>query len=156
MRIIATTSRNLFKRHESTAGRNCPIRYHYKIQQANTPSISGDVFYIIGGLYGNQFALSEILDLKNKEESITHKEVKLLFNGDFNWFNTEKETFERINSIVQSHIVSATTFDNLILRLSKEISRTRYHGNGGNKIGWIVPSVVDVPIQSNWVILQQK
>ena len=45
-----------------------------------------------GGLYGNVEALHEILAMKARDER-NGPEVRLLFNGDFNWFDIDDQSF---------------------------------------------------------------
>ena len=48
-----------------------------------------DVLYVVGGLYGNAFALNAVEQLASKESG----NVRICFNGDFNWFNKSLEDF---------------------------------------------------------------
>ncbi|WP_394672178.1 hypothetical protein [Limnobacter sp.] len=83
-----------------SAGRSCPIRYQYgaaKIAQA--PLIACDVLYVVGGVYGNAHALDTIEQLAAHETG----EVRICFNGDFNWFNKSPEDFVHINQRVLKH-----------------------------------------------------
>lgn len=82
------------------AGRSCPIRYQYgpaKIAQRLPTQC--DVLYVVGGLYGNAFALDTIENLAVQETG----EVRICFNGDFNWFNKSPEDFAHINQRVLQH-----------------------------------------------------
>ncbi|MCE2746473.1 MAG: hypothetical protein LW710_11295 [Burkholderiales bacterium] len=82
------------------AGRSCPIRYQYgaaKIAQA--PLVACDVLYVVGGLYGNGFALNAVENLAAQEAG----HVRICFNGDFNWFNKSPEDFIQINQRVLKH-----------------------------------------------------
>lgn len=82
------------------AGRSCPIRYQYgaaKIAQA--PAVKCDVLYVVGGLYGNSFALDAIEAMAAQEQG----QVRICFNGDFNWFNKSPEDFVHINQRVLKH-----------------------------------------------------
>ncbi len=82
------------------AGRSCPIRYQYgaaKIAQA--PAIPCDVLYVVGGLYGNPYALDAIEALAAQETGV----VRICFNGDFNWFNKSPDGFLAINQRVLKH-----------------------------------------------------
>ena len=54
--------------------------------------------YVIGGLYGNPFALDALLRLKQIEP-----DAQLVFNGDFNWFDIDDADFARINNEVLRH-----------------------------------------------------
>ena len=55
---------------------------------------------MIGGLYGNPYALTRILELWSDELG----EVRLVFNGDFNWFDVEPDDFRKINREVLKHL----------------------------------------------------
>ncbi len=66
--------------------------------------MSEDVLFVIGGLYGNPYALDEIEQMALAEERQGHR-VKLVFNGDFNWFNASDTLFRQINNRVLDHTV---------------------------------------------------
>lgn len=85
----------------SDAGRNCPLHYRYSPSSLNrTPELACDTLYAVGGLYGNEAALAEVLAVFAAEAG----DKQLVFNGDFNWFNIDSASFQRINEIVLSHI----------------------------------------------------
>ena len=54
---------------------------------------------MIGGLYGNPFALKRIFAIA-QQEPVT---PTLVFNGDFNWFNIDDASFSDINLAVLEH-----------------------------------------------------
>jgi len=82
------------------AGRSCPLSYRYSPAVFNrNPEIVTDTLYVIGGLYGNGPALDALLALAAMEKT----PPTLVFNGDFNWFNTAPATFARINETVLNH-----------------------------------------------------
>lgn len=58
-----------------------------------------DVLYVVGGLYGNVPALEQIETLFAAEQGNKH----MVFNGDFNWFNTDPNHFAHINEVVLAH-----------------------------------------------------
>lgn len=95
-----------------TEGRSCPLdyRYHPAALCENVTQVDEDVLYIIGGLYGNPFALDEIENMARAEER-QGRRVKLVFNGDFNWFNVSDELFRDINNRVLSHTASLGNVD---------------------------------------------
>ncbi|MGM0768185.1 MAG: hypothetical protein ACQEV6_09170 [Pseudomonadota bacterium] len=95
-----------------TEGRSCPLAYRYDPGAlGNQPEpVFEDVLYVIGGLYGNPFALDEIEDMARAEERQGHR-VKLVFNGDFNWFNASDALFRQINNRVLDHTVSLGNVD---------------------------------------------
>lgn len=88
-------------------GRSCPLAYRYApadlCRQARESS--GDVLYVIGGLYGNVHALDEIERMARAEEA-GGRRVQLVFNGDFNWFNASDDLFRAVNERVLRHIAS--------------------------------------------------
>ncbi|MFL1454619.1 hypothetical protein ACJO5Y_09275 [Marinobacter sp. GN3S48] len=96
----------------SSEGRSCPLAYRYHpaslCQEAS--QVSEDVLYVIGGLYGNPFALDEIEQMALAEERQGHR-VKLVFNGDFNWFNASDTLFRQINNRVLDHTVTLGNVD---------------------------------------------
>lgn len=86
-------------------GRSCPLSYSYGARALNqAPSFRAETLYVAGGLYGNRFALSTILDMAQKEERKGPR-VTLCFNGDFNWFNASDPDFRQINTTVLEHLV---------------------------------------------------
>jgi hypothetical protein len=60
------------------------------------------VLYVVGGLYGNEQALARVLELFVAERG----PKKLVFNGDFNWFNIAPHAFERVNTAVLGHLAT--------------------------------------------------
>lgn len=87
-------------------GRSCPIHYRYAPERLCADPIpeTADVLYVIGGLYGNPLALDAI-EAMTRAETDRGRSVRLLFNGDFNWFNTDPATFEDLNGRVLAHPV---------------------------------------------------
>ena len=81
-------------------GRSCPLHYRYAAADfARAADLQADTLYVIGGLYGNAPALETILDLAAHDAGT----VTLVFNGDFNWFNSDDATFAAINHAVLRH-----------------------------------------------------
>ncbi|MET4026365.1 hypothetical protein ABIE59_001891 [Marinobacter sp. MBR-99] len=87
-----------------TEGRSCPLAYRYRPEElCREPThVFDSVLYIVGGLYGNPFALDEIEAMVRAEQRHGHR-VKLVFNGDFNWFNADAALFREINGRVLDH-----------------------------------------------------
>ncbi len=78
-------------------GRSCPLHYRYSPATLNRPAeIEADTLYVVGGLYGNRPALDAIVDRYRAEPGT----ARLVFNGDFNWFNVDPAGFEQINAAV--------------------------------------------------------
>jgi hypothetical protein len=83
----------------SGPGRACPVDYRYGPHALAAPaSIEAETLYVAGGLYGNPFALEALLDLAAAEPG-----SRVVFNGDFNWFNVDAADFRRINEDVLAH-----------------------------------------------------
>jgi hypothetical protein len=85
----------------STPGRTCPLHYRYAPSVFARPPHLADLeaLYVVGGLYGNEPALREVLRLFQQEQG--HK--ALVFNGDFHWFDAEPAAFQRIQRAVLAH-----------------------------------------------------
>ncbi|MDP3225131.1 MAG: hypothetical protein Q8M96_18500 [Rubrivivax sp.] len=81
-------------------GRTCPLHYRYgPAVFSQAPAQACEVLYVVGGLYGNEPALDQVLALFEQETG----DKRLVFNGDFNWFNIDPGSFERLNSRVLMH-----------------------------------------------------
>ncbi len=84
-------------------GRSCPLHYQYgpAVFKADAPDHLADldVLYVVGGLYGNESALYEVLRLFAQETG----RKRLVFNGDFHWFDADPAIFARIQATVLSH-----------------------------------------------------
>jgi hypothetical protein len=81
-------------------GRTCPLAYRYPPSVfASAASIHARVLYVVGGLYGNPFALDALEALAAREA----EPPVLLFNGDFHWFDTDPATFSSIDQRVAGH-----------------------------------------------------
>ncbi|MBL8382828.1 MAG: hypothetical protein JNM90_07135 [Burkholderiales bacterium] len=80
-------------------GRACPLSYHYGAAALSRPhDFDADAIYVVGGLYGNPFALAAACELAAREPR-----SRLVFNGDFNWFNVDDDLFRDINAAVLAH-----------------------------------------------------
>lgn len=80
-------------------GRSCPLDYRYAEGALRAaPSIEADTLIVAGGLYGNPFALDALLAMAAAEPG-----ARLIFNGDFNWFDIDAGDFRRINETVLEH-----------------------------------------------------
>ncbi|MFV8833414.1 metallophosphoesterase family protein [Aquisalimonas sp. APHAB1-3] len=85
-------------------GRHCPL--HYRTDPAEldrAPDLTAETLYVIGGLYGNTAALEAVLHMAAEEATAGQPAPTLLFNGDFNWFNADATTFDRVNAEVLRH-----------------------------------------------------
>jgi hypothetical protein len=82
-------------------GRNCPLSYRYSPDVfRRLPDVEAEALYVIGGLYGNPFALDAILELAAQESPAP----TLVFNGDFNWFDVDPGGFAALNARVLEHV----------------------------------------------------
>ena len=80
-------------------GRTCPPSYAYSPRIFARPAdVTTDVLYVIGGLYGNAFALDAI------ERLAAHESIapSLVFNGDFHWFDADPGHFDEIQRRVMA------------------------------------------------------
>lgn len=79
---------------DAPAGRSCPLHYRYAPSVfAQSAQHACEVLYVVGGLYGNEAALDAVLELFDRETG----PKRLVFNGDFNWFDIDPAVFERLN-----------------------------------------------------------
>jgi hypothetical protein len=82
-------------------GRLCPLSYRYAANIFNREAdFHAETLYVIGGLYGNRAALDAIVALAAREP----QPPRMVFNGDFNWFNVDAESFGDINRRVLEHV----------------------------------------------------
>jgi hypothetical protein len=84
-------------------GRSCPLHYRYRPEvfaAAAPPHLRAlEVLYVVGGLYGNEQALDQVLELFDRERG----RKRLVFNGDFHWFDTYPAVFARVQRAVLAH-----------------------------------------------------
>lgn len=81
-------------------GRSCPASYAYAPTAfARTAEFEAEILYVVGGLYGNTFALREI----ERMAALEPVPPQLVFNGDFHWFDVDAAAFEAIEHGVQRH-----------------------------------------------------
>jgi hypothetical protein len=77
----------------SDPGRSCPLHYRYRPSDFARPASDRcEVLYVVGGLYGNVQALDRVIDLFERERG----DKRLVFNGDFHWFDVDPQAFARI------------------------------------------------------------
>ncbi len=87
--------RRIFK----DAGRACPADYRITPDAfAGAPQRDCDVLYVVGGLYGNPFALAAVDDLVAGEDA--DADVLVVLNGDMHWFDKTAENFESLEDCV--------------------------------------------------------
>jgi hypothetical protein len=77
------------------AGRSCPIQYRYKAESlAEVPTLETEVLYCVGGLYGNSPALDALEKLVARETA----KLRVVFNGDFHWFDATPSAFAHVEA----------------------------------------------------------
>jgi hypothetical protein len=80
------------------AGRMCPADYRYPPSVFDrAPDFAADVLYVVGGLYGNLPALDCVERLAGAERAT------VVFNGDFHWFDADRDWFAEIEQRVARH-----------------------------------------------------
>jgi hypothetical protein len=87
----------------SAPGRSCPLHYRYApavFRAAPPPELQGlEVLYVVGGLYGNLPALQRVLAMFEAERG----RKRLVFNGDFHWFDADPAVFAAVQQGVLAH-----------------------------------------------------
>jgi hypothetical protein len=66
---------------------------------AREPDFAAETLYVIGGLYGNRFALDEI----DCMAALEAQPPRRVFNGDFHWFDAETRLFAEVQRRVLMH-----------------------------------------------------
>jgi hypothetical protein len=64
---------------------------------------STEVLYVVGGLYGNPWALAAV-EAAVAAEGAAGRAVSVVFNGDFHWFDIDRETFAAIEAGTARHL----------------------------------------------------
>jgi len=89
---------------DAAPGRSCPLHYRYAPEVFATEAPSDlqalDVLYVVGGLYGNDLALERVLEMFEQERG----RKRLVFNGDFHWFDIDPDVFARVQRAVLGHV----------------------------------------------------
>ena len=125
---------------DNIAGRVCPTDYHIDDQAfSGDAEHSCDVLYVVGGLYGNPFALQAVDHLmedertRAAEEGGKAPEVKAVFNGDMHWFDKTADNFESLEKAAAKHTL-------LVGNVEAELRRDSPIGVG---CGCAYPACVD-------------
>lgn len=83
-----------------TKGRNCSFDYVLNKDWVKDISyIDNEAIYIVGGLYGNYYALEKI-----KEFASFENKPLIIFNGDIHWFDIIEEDFLKIENVIKDDI----------------------------------------------------
>lgn len=120
-------------------GRSCPLHYRYGPGALNAAAPDAlrelDVLYVVGGLYGNDLALARILELFDAEAG----RKRLVFNGDFHWFDIDPAIFTRVQTAVLEH---TATRGNVETELCSEAG-DEGAGCGCAYPAWVADTVVE-------------
>ena len=93
---IACASHGGKRRNFKDAGRVCPVDYHLdETLFAADPALQTDTLYVVGGLYGNPFALDELERMVAAERK-AGREPLVVLNGDIHWFDKTADNFLEI------------------------------------------------------------
>ena len=88
----------------ASPGRSCPLHYWYRpedfVTDAPVDLQALDMMYVVGGLYGNELALERVLEMFDRERG----RKRLVFNGDFHWFDADPAAFARVQDVVSAHV----------------------------------------------------
>lgn len=82
------------------AGRFCPPDYRVRPEIfAGAPDLGADILYVVGGLYGNPYALDTIEALFAADQAANPGvRCQMVFNGDFHWFDASPELFKELET----------------------------------------------------------
>lgn len=99
-------------------GRSCPLSYRYSPESiATIDAVCTDTLYCVGGLYGNPYALHALRALLELERAST----RVVFNGDFHWFDATPEAFSEIEAALASDARFARTRGNVETELASDL-----------------------------------
>ena len=99
MSAKAATAQPRDDSRESRPGRSCPLSYRYSPRVFRRDAeVTAGAIYVVGGLYGNVEALESVLAIAAAEPA-----SRLVFNGDFHWFDVSPSDFARIEDEVSRH-----------------------------------------------------
>lgn len=86
---------------DQAPGRHCPVDYYYGAASvAQAAPLACETAWIVGGLYGNPFAL-DVIEQAFAAEVASQK--RLVFNGDFHWFDAQPDWFASIQARVSRY-----------------------------------------------------
>jgi predicted phosphodiesterase len=126
-------------------GRSCPLHYRYRASDFAVPASDHcDVLYVVGGLYGNVQALQRVIELFDAERG----DKRLVFNGDFHWFDVDPRAFETIQRGV---LAFAATRGNVETELS--VADASDAGCGCTYPAWVGDGVVE---RSNHILARLR
>ena len=88
---------------QAPAGRSGPLHHRYQPEVFAAPAPDDlcdlEVLYGVGGLCGNLLALQAVLDLFDRDTG----RKRLVFHGDFHWFDVDAARTDEIQHGVMAH-----------------------------------------------------
>lgn len=126
-------------------GRLCPLDYRYGSKAVGAdPAIACDSAWIVGGLYGNLEALT-VIERAHAADPVAG--ARLVFNGDFHWFDADRDWFAQVQQRVLRH-------DALRGNVETECARASFDAEIG--CGCAYPTEVDdgVVMRSNRILAE--
>lgn len=122
---------------------SCPLSYRLGAARfRRCPTVSAHTVFTVGGLYGNQHALSAVLERAAREQAPS----LVVFNGDFNFFNTEPGWWSDINNIIRHGGMNGGTVRLLATQGNVEVEASAVTPQGG--CGCDYPSYVSAGVVS--------
>jgi hypothetical protein len=106
----------------------CPLNHRYtpKLISSSPVHKAENPIYVIGGAYGNRYALEAIFRMADMEQC---GPPLMIFNGDFNFFNSKSvKEFEEVNEMVMRSGALATQ-GNVEMAICDYVSTS--YGNDG-------------------------
>ncbi len=77
----------------------CPVAYHYRPEDlARPPAFSCTTLYVVGGMYGNPYALDAI----QARASAEPRPPEIVFNGDFHYLDVDPAVFRAVDDRVRA------------------------------------------------------
>ena len=107
---MASCTTPSYARHNfKDAGRACPVDYRLDPavwSAAPSPAHTFDTLLVVGGLYGNPFAMDAVqaMFVKEQERLGEGGRVGMVFNGDMHWFDRTAEEFARVEAGAEKYI----------------------------------------------------
>ena len=126
---MASCTTPSYARHNfKDAGRACPMDYRLdpSVWAASpAPAHTFDTLLVVGGLYGNPFAMDAVqaMFVKEQERLGEGGRVGMVFNGDMHWFDRTAEEFARIEAGAEKYIP-------MVGNVEAEVRRTEDIGVG--------------------------
>ena len=105
----------------------CPLPYRLGARALRRAQrLQCDTLYAVGGLYGNSFALSALLERAHQEE----RALQIVFNGDFNFLNATPGWWRTINTEVRHGDVHGVPHVATLGNVEAEAAAEAYAGCG--------------------------